>query len=127
MIRISFALTTPQFRARTKFVTRRFGKRNYTPGQRLAGVEKAMGFRKGERAPAPMGVIEVAEARWEPVDAVTDEDVVLEGFPDKDAAWFVDMLCKHSGRRPSDPVQRVEFGYVLPDGNVLWRPGRVAG
>lgn len=23
------------------------------------------------------------------------------------------------------PLARVEFGYVLPDGSVLWRPGRM--
>lgn len=42
---ISFALTTPQFRARTKWVTRRLGWLFLKPGDTLMGVEKGMGLK----------------------------------------------------------------------------------
>lgn len=128
---MSFALTAPQFRARIKFVTRRYGWLFLCeaggPGTRLAGVEKCMGFKKGERAPTPMGTIEIASGRREPLNAITPEDVALEGFPGQTPEWFVDMLCRKSGRRPEEPVSRIEYGYVLPDGSVLWRPAATTG
>ena len=44
---MSFALTTEQFKARTKTVTRRFGWWFLKPGDVVRGVEKAMGLKPG--------------------------------------------------------------------------------
>lgn len=112
MTRMSFALTTQQVRDRIKTVTRRFGKREYRPGQLVAAVERCMGFKKGEKAPPPICVIEIVSTRWERVGAITDADVAREGFPGRSAAWFVRMLCEHSGKRPDSPANRIEFRYV---------------
>ena len=112
MRRMSFALTTEQFRARRKTVTRRFGWAFAVPGMRVVGVEKAMGFRRGEKGPPPIHVIEFTNCQWERVDAVTDADVALEGFPGQNAAWFVEHLCRHAGKRPDDLVNRLAFRYV---------------
>ncbi len=46
---MSFSMTTAQFRARTKTVTRRLGWWNLKPGDVIMGVEKAMGLKKGEK------------------------------------------------------------------------------
>ena len=108
---MSFALTTAQVRARTKTVTRRFGWKCARPGMLLAAVEKVMGFAKGEKAPPPICVIRIVSTRWEPMSAVTDDDVALEGFPGKTSGWFLAFLCGHSGRSPCDMVNRIEFIY----------------
>lgn len=49
MRNMSFMHTKEQFRARTKFVTRRVGWWNLNPLDILQGVEKAQGLKKGEK------------------------------------------------------------------------------
>ena len=44
---MSFALTTRQFLAHEKTVTRRLGWEFLKPGDRVCGVEKGMGLKKG--------------------------------------------------------------------------------
>lgn len=77
---ISFAMTTQQVKDRSKDVTRRFGWWFLKPGDRLYGVEKAMGLRKGEHMKR-LCYIEVVSVRTEPLNAITKSDVVREGFP----------------------------------------------
>lgn len=76
---MSFAHTTPQVLARTKTVTRRDGWKNLKPGTVLRAVDKCMGFRKGEH-PRELAIIRVVSVRREPLSAITDDDVVREGF-----------------------------------------------
>lgn len=85
------------------------------PGDRIRAVHKAMGLRKGE-TPRELAIIEIVSIRVEPLSAITDDDVVREGFDGglTPAAWFVGMYCKHAGCQPSDPVRRIEFRYVDP-------------
>lgn len=108
---MSFALTTPQFRTRTKTVTRRLGWRHAKVGDIFMGVEKAMGRKKGEPL-VKLGMIRVTDVRREPLDAITKEDVVREGFPGMYPSEFTAMFCKHMGCGGSDEVTRIEFEYV---------------
>jgi hypothetical protein len=110
--RISFAKTTPQVRARIKDVTRRLGWERARAGDRLAAVEKCMGFAKGTKAPPPFDVIEVVSARRERVDAITAEDVAREGFPGQTPAWFIEFFCRFAGCRPDTEITRIEFRYL---------------
>lgn len=114
---ISFALTTRQFRARTKTVTRRLGRADLKPGTTLRAVEKAMGFRKGEH-PVKLGPIRVVSVRRERLDAIDQEDCAREGFPELSPGGFVEMFCLH-GRakkvRPETIVTRIEFEYLEAD------------
>lgn len=118
---ISFGLTEQAILDRQKDVTRRLGWKHIRPGDRLRGVHKAMGLRKGER-PRTLAVVEVVSVRRERLDAITDDDVRREGFPDAPslvpgaaASWFVGMFCKAMGCRPEDEVTRIEFRYVEED------------
>ena len=112
---ISFALTTSQVRRREKDVTRRLGWRFLKPGQRLTGVVKAMGLKKGEQVER-LAEIEVVSVTREPLSAIEDypDDVRREGFHDMDPARFVEMFCSHmSGKvTPETIVTRIEFRYV---------------
>jgi hypothetical protein len=110
MRHISFALTTPQIRARSKTVTRRLGWRNLQPGTLLQGCVKCQGLKKGERV-EKLCVIRVVAARIEPLNAITQEDVVREGFPGMSPAEFVQMFCKHNGCTPGTAITRIEFTY----------------
>lgn len=112
---MSFALTTEQFIARTKTVTRRFGWLFLQPGEVLCGVKKAMGLKRGEKIER-LGMIRVVSTRREPLNAICQEDVVREGFPEKSTTEFVEMLCKHSRCQPHDTVTRIEYEYI--DGPV---------
>src|SRR5882672_6000358 len=61
---ISFALTTAQFRNRSKSVTRRHGWRDLEPEDELMGVERGQGLKKGEKV-VKLGAIRVDDVRME--------------------------------------------------------------
>lgn len=106
---MSFALTTQQFKDKT--VTRRFGWHFLQPGDILCGVEKCMGFKKGEKI-KKLGLIRITSVRKEVLSEITQKDCIKEGFPNMAPAEFVSMLCNHSKCSPSDTVNRIEFEYV---------------
>lgn len=109
---ISFMLTTEQILARTKTVTRRNGWVNLKVGDRLRGVRKAMGLKKGEKHEL-LAEIEVVSARRERLDAIDQADCIREGFPDMTPAGFVSMFCdSHKGVAPSSIITRIEFKYL---------------
>jgi len=110
-VNVSFALTTPQILARTKTVTRRSGKRQYHAGQLVWAVDRVMGFKKGEH-PVKLALLRVVSARWEPLDAITYEECILEGFPDYGPQGFIAMYCRANKVKHDSLVQRVEFEYV---------------
>lgn len=107
----SFALTTPQILNRTKRVTRRSGKREYIAGQHFWAVDKIMGFKKGEH-PNRLALLRVVSSRWEPLDSITVQECVLEGFPDYGPADFTAMYCRANKVGHDSLVQRIEFCYV---------------
>jgi hypothetical protein len=108
---MSFAMTTPQFIARTKTVTRRMGWGFLHPGSLVCGVKKAMGLKKGEVIER-LGIIRIKSTRWERLDLITPEDVVLEGFPAWTPEQFIQMLVDHYKIKPSQQFNRIEFEYV---------------
>lgn len=108
---MSFAMTTQQVKDRTKTVTRRYGWLFLKPGDILNGVEKAMGLQKGEKIKR-LCTIRVVRVRQEPLEAMTEEDVIKEGFPDWTAAEFVQMIVDHYGKHPCELINRIEFEYV---------------
>lgn len=111
MRNISFALTTPQFRARTKTVTRRLGWEFLRPGDRLMACVKCQGLKPGEVLER-LGEIVVTDVRRERLDAITPEDVVKEGFPEMTRGEFIAMFCDHMGCGRWRRVTRIEFQYV---------------
>lgn len=108
---MSFSMTTPQVRARTKTVTRRLGWRFLKPGVVLWAVEKAQGIPRGGKV-VRICKIRVQTTGWEPLDDITAEDVEAEGFPGKSPGWFVAMFCKAARCPPDEPVNRIEFEYL---------------
>lgn len=108
---ISFAMTTDQVLDQSKTVTRRFGWWLLKPGDKLNGVKKAMGLKKGEKI-EHLCQIEVVSVRTEPLSAITQADVIAEGFPDWTPQDFIDFLFKHYRCDPDQPVNRIEFKYL---------------
>lgn len=116
MRNISFFLTTPQFKARTKHVTRRLGWKNAKPGDVLMAVEKGQGLAKGEKVNR-LGQIRVTDVRQERLDAMLvhpygKQECIAEGFPTMDGAAFVSMFCEHNGCAPSTVITRIAFDYL---------------
>lgn len=111
---MSFALTIPQMRAKTKTVTRRDGWRNLSPGTLLWAVEKAMGLKRGETVQR-IGLIRVVEVRAERLDAITQAEVIAEGFPRWTPEQFVDFFCTTNGVPPEYLVTRIEFRHMRLD------------
>ena len=109
---MSFALTTQQFNNMTKTVTRRFGWEFLKPGDIICGVEKAMGLKKGEQIKR-LGLIRIVDVRREPLCAITQEDVIKEGFPEWEPEHFIHMICSHYGCAREAEITRIEFEYIL--------------
>lgn len=115
---MSFAMTTEQFIKRSKTVTRRFGWYFLQNGDVVNGVRKAMGLKKGEKI-EKLGQIKILSTRLEPLNAITQEDVIREGFPNWTPQNFIDMLVKHYNVEPDAMVNRIEFEYMLPAPTLL--------
>lgn len=108
----SFSMTKCQYRERTKTVTRRMGWRFAKVGDICNGVEKAQGLKKGEKI-VVMGRHRFTDVRFEPLNAVTPEDVVKEGFPEMTVDEFIAFYCKgHRGCTPETEVTRLEFEHL---------------
>jgi hypothetical protein len=112
---ISFSLTTPQFLAGTKDVTRRMGWENLKAGDELCAVEKGQGLKKGEKVKR-LGMIRVADVRREPLNRMTKEpdygkrECAREGFPHDTPTQFVEYFCaSHRGCYPNKVITRIEF------------------
>lgn len=118
MKNISFQLTMPQIRARTKTVTRRMGWLKLKAGDFLCAVEKGQGIKKGEKINR-LCTIKTVHVRREPLHWMTAGDsygyleCIKEGFPEMTPAEFVSMFCKsHKDCTPESEVTRIEFEYV---------------
>lgn len=112
MRNMSFAMTTQQVRDKTKTVTRRLAWLFLQPGDEIQPVEKAMGLKRGESIKKIGKPIRVVSTRSEPLSAITQEDVVREGFPDWTPAQFIQMLVDYYKVDPAKTVNRIEFEYI---------------
>ncbi len=125
---MSFMLTTTQFEDGSKDVTRRKGWLHLKPGDLFHGVRKAMGLKKGEKVERLNGSLcRCISNDREPLDSITQEDVIREGFPGEDPAWFVKMYCTHNGGGPEQMCSRIEFEHVESEPqqsliSTTWRP-----
>ncbi len=109
---ISFAMTKEQVRARTKTQTRRWGWLNLKPETELNGVEQAMGLKKGQKI-VSLCQIRTTAVRREPLNAITQEDVIAEGFPDWTRTQFVDFLLSKSPKKTADDlITVISFEYI---------------
>lgn len=108
---MSFSLTTEQFKAGTKTVTRRLGWKFLKPGDFVWGVEKAMGLKPGESIKR-LGMIRIVDVRRERLLDITEADVRREGFPHMTPFEFIHMFCQHMGVDPTEAVTRIEFEHL---------------
>ena len=72
-------MTTGQFKARVKTVTRRFGWWFLKPGDVVWGVKKSMGLKENEKVQR-LCKIHILSTRSEPLNAITPAELVLEGM-----------------------------------------------
>ena len=108
---MAFALTEQQMLDKTKTVTRRRGWSFLKEGDTLYAVNKTMGFKKGEK-PSRLGMIRVVSVTSEPLNRITPDDVVKEGFTDWTPAQFIEMVVNHYNIQPSEVFNRIEFEHI---------------
>jgi hypothetical protein len=114
---ISFALTTDQFRDRSKTVTRRLGWRSLRAGTPLTTVVQSQGLKKGQKV-TRLGLIRVIDVRREPLNRMCldleygREECTREGFPELSPAGFVSAFCLGHNCKPDAMITRIEYGYV---------------
>ncbi|MEN0051222.1 MAG: hypothetical protein AAF806_29425 [Bacteroidota bacterium] len=112
MRRISFALTKRQVEEQTKTVTRRNGWKWLKVGSLLQPIEKGMGLKKGEKQVLIGLPIQVLFVNQEPLNQITQAEVIKEGFPDWTPEQFVAFYAKHNNCREDHEVTRIEFKYL---------------
>jgi len=105
---MSFMLTTSQMLEETKVVTRRLGWWNLKAGDVVMAVEKGMGLKKGEKV-RRLYPIRVVSVRSEILAHISEEDVLLEGFPNMLPHEFVSMFMDTHSCGPFEVVNRIEF------------------
>jgi hypothetical protein len=115
MRNISFAITVEQFLDGTKDITRRLGWSTLEPGTVLMACRKCRGLKAGEIAAQRLGPIRILSVRAEPLEAITQDDVRREGYPELLPADFVSMFCRHMKCTPSTIVNRIEFARITED------------
>jgi hypothetical protein len=119
---MSFALTTEQFKARTKIVTRRAGWLHSKAGDIVCAVVKSQGLKPGQKVER-LGMIRITNLRREALCDLTDDldygfaETTREGFPEGHPLhWpseFVDFFCRsHKGCMPATIITRFEYEYV---------------
>jgi len=108
---MSFAMTTKQATEKTKDVTRRFGWWNLKEGDIVQQVVKAMGLKKGEKI-EKIHLIRIVSTEGVPLNSITKEDVIREGFPEWSTDQFVSFIMR-AYKCPADKrINRIEFEYV---------------
>jgi len=109
---MSFALTTDQIITQSKTVTRRQGWLHLKLCESIQPVNKCMGLKPGE-SPVKLGPpIQIVSIRREPINAITAEDCIKEGFQHFTPQEFIDMYCRHNKCQPEDMCTRIEFIYL---------------
>lgn len=109
---MSFAATVKQIKNRSKTVTRRNAWAGLQPGTVLKAVEKSMGLKKGQRAVC-LAMIRVVSVREEPLEMITQEDCIKEGFPGLGPEDFIMMYqIVNPGTMRETIVRRIEFEYL---------------
>lgn len=108
---MSFAMTTEQFRNRTKTVTRRFGWWFLKPGALVMGVEKSMGLKRGEKIKR-LGLIKIVFVEKVPLNLMSSGECYREGFPGYEPYQFVNMMVEKYRCARNAMVNRIEFEYV---------------
>jgi len=109
---ISFSMTTDQILNKTKTVTRRFSWWDLSVGTQLQPVVKCMGLKKGEKIKKLGGLIEIISVKMERLDKITDNDVILEGFPHWKSDDFINFLQKHYKCDRGTIINRIKFKYL---------------
>ena len=111
-------MTTQQVRDQTKDVTRRVGWWCLKTGDVLNACVKCMGIKKGEKIEV-ICQIRVKGARPEPLNVITQEEVIREGFPNMTPQQFIAFFIKGHPRdrhkkpmTPESEVNRIEFEYL---------------
>lgn len=103
------ALTEEAFMSGKKDVTRRLGWEFAKPGEQLLVVNRVMGI-SDERPVRKLGVVEILSVRREPLNWITQAEVVREGFAFWSPKSFVEFFCKnHRDCGPSTEITRIEF------------------
>jgi hypothetical protein len=113
---MSVALTEDAVRERRKTVTRRLGWTFLNPGDRLTLCRKVQGRRRRpDLSIEPLvrlAEVEVVDVRREKLWDITDDDVVLEGFPDWNAELFLIFYLHEMKVAPNTEVTRIEWRYL---------------
>lgn len=88
----------------------------------LNACVKCMGLKPGEKIER-ICQIRVVDVRREPLDYIEmapdfgGDECAKEGFPSLTGMQFAEMFCEHMGGDVDQEVTRIEFEYILTQGD----------
>ena len=80
-------------------------------GDIVNAVERAQGLKKGEKI-KKLCQIKIKSVSKEPLNKITQSDVIKEGFPDFSVDDFVNFFTSHYKIADDVQINRIEFEYV---------------
>jgi len=110
MARMSFYHTTTAVRNRTKTHTLRLGWKHLKPGQQIEAVVKARGVPIAQIE--KMADIQIVSVTRRPLESITQQEVIDEGFPDWTPTQFVEWYCRKMKCQPSIVLGFIRFTYI---------------
>ncbi len=111
MRNMAFFLTTAAIRDHTKTHTIRANWQWLTPGTHLAACVKTRGLKLGQR-PTVLAEIIVDTVAVRPLDSITQEEVIAEGFPTWTPTQFIQWLSLKIHCQPTAPLTFISFHYA---------------
>jgi hypothetical protein len=110
MRNMGFRTNTEAILNRTKTVTRRLGWDFLQPGDILQACERCLGLKRGEPI-RRLIKIKILSIHSQPLNQISQDDVVKEGYPDWTPDDYVRHFCKVFKVKPDTPINRIEFAY----------------
>ena len=111
MRNMSFFLTTTAIKNKTKTHTIRDGWKDAEPGLEVAAVVKARGLRPNETIQR-LATIRFLTVQRRPLDTITQDEVIAEGFPDWTPAQFVQWFTIKAKCAPAYVLTFISFTYT---------------
>jgi len=111
MRHMSFFATQQQMRDKTKTETSREGWHNLRVGDVLWAIEKGQGLKKGEHVKR-IGKIRVTAHGWAPLNTITQDAVIREGFPHWTPEQFVEFYCQSRKVTPDHIRHWIRFEHL---------------
>ncbi len=110
MLQMSFYYTTTAVKQRTKIHTLRDGWKKLKPGRQFEACVKVRGIPSAEVE--VLATCELESTARRPLNSITQQEVIWEGFPDWTPTQFVQWFCQKMKLQPTYVLTFLKYKYL---------------